>query len=294
MNDPNTRRLAAALEPVVGSVYFAPECHERYAAMGFAPSDRRAGQVQLPDGPAYFTSRGSLLGQVPGEVVAAAFGVFNPKTVLPCVAFGWTCTDASTIRRARTEGAVAQLHRLLPHEPDLWAKTAAVLAAGVAVAQPGGRALFAGVTAQESSDDPLTELFRLGDALREYRGDSHNAAWIAAGLDAIEIGLLTELYWGLPMHTYVRTRGWTDEEVGNAMNNLQQRGLTQDGTFTEAGRALREGIEQATDLQMTHVMNAMGSDLDEVLRHLERWGTIVRAGHGYLAAGPHDLAAKAT
>ena len=75
-----------ALEPVAGQVYFSPECHAAYAELGFSPSPAttKAG-VALPDGPAYFTSRGSLLGQVPGEVVAAAFGVFNPDAVVPSV-----------------------------------------------------------------------------------------------------------------------------------------------------------------------------------------------------------------
>ena len=63
-----TRSLAAALEPVIGQVYFAPECHAAYARLGFSPSPGHAGPVALPDGPAYFTSRGSLLGQVrPGR-----------------------------------------------------------------------------------------------------------------------------------------------------------------------------------------------------------------------------------
>ena len=55
---PAARRLAAALEPFAGQVYFAPECHEAYAALGFGPSPGRAGAVALPDGPAYFCSRG--------------------------------------------------------------------------------------------------------------------------------------------------------------------------------------------------------------------------------------------
>ena len=39
---------------------------------------RSSADVAMPDGPAYFTSRGSLLGQVEPHVVAAAFGVFKP------------------------------------------------------------------------------------------------------------------------------------------------------------------------------------------------------------------------
>ena len=72
------RRLAAAIEPFVGQVYFSPECHAAYAALGFNPSPGDANGVALPDGAAYFTSRGSVMGQVHGTVVAAAFGVFNP------------------------------------------------------------------------------------------------------------------------------------------------------------------------------------------------------------------------
>src|SRR4249919_4008482 len=98
------RRLGAALEPVVGQVYFSPECHAGYATLGFSPSSAKAGLVALPDGPAYFTSRGSVMGQVPGHLVAAAFGVFNPAVVVPAVSYGWTLTDAATICAARDAG----------------------------------------------------------------------------------------------------------------------------------------------------------------------------------------------
>ena len=112
------RRLGSILEPVVGQVYFSPECHANYEALGFDASTRKANGVALPDGPAYFTSRGSVMGQVPGEVVAAAFAVFNPAVVVPSVTLGWTKTDAPTICTARDDGAIAQLQRLLGEAPD--------------------------------------------------------------------------------------------------------------------------------------------------------------------------------
>ena len=77
------RQLGSVLEPVTGQVYFSPECHANYVALGFAPSNGEFNGVAAPDGPAYFTSRGSVLGQVPGTVVAATFGVFNPEAVVP-------------------------------------------------------------------------------------------------------------------------------------------------------------------------------------------------------------------
>src|SRR5580704_13208255 len=113
-----SRRLAAALEPVTGQVYFSPECHAAYEKLGFAASPGTlADGVHLPDGAAYFTSRGSVMGQVPGEVVAAAFAVFNPQAVIPAVAYGWTKCDADTICHARTAGARAQLIRILGDRP---------------------------------------------------------------------------------------------------------------------------------------------------------------------------------
>lgn len=101
------RRLAAAIEPVAGQAQFAPECHANYAALGFGPSSGTVGRTELPDRSAYFTARGSVLGQVPGTVVAAVFAVFNPDVVVPLVAEGWQRTEAATIWAAREAGAVA-------------------------------------------------------------------------------------------------------------------------------------------------------------------------------------------
>lgn len=286
------RLLGAALEPVIGQVYFSPECHAAYEALGFGGSPASFGAgVAAPDGPAYFTSRGSILGQVPGELVAAAFGVFNPAVVVPAVARGWSLTDAATIGAARTEGAVGQLRRVLGVAPEGLDRANALLARAVEPLRPEGRALYAGLLGLGVPADPLAALWRRGDLLREYRGDSHIAAWISAGLDATEIGLLTELYWGLPMRTYIRTRAWSDDQLDAAEERLVARGLVADGGLTEAGRELREAIEVRTDAQVQPAIAALGDDLDELLGILGPWGAAVRAAGGYPADGPHDLAA---
>jgi len=287
------RKLAAVLEPVAGQVYFAPECHANYERLGFDPSRGQFNGVAAPDGPAYFTSRGSVLGQVPGTVVAATFGVFNPEVVVPAVALGWTRTDAATICQARTDGAIAQLVRILGEEPEGVHRANELLARAVEPLRPEGRSLFAGQAALPLPDTPLGQVWRRADMLREYRGDSHIAAWISAGLDATEIGLLSELYWGLPMRTYSRTRGWTDEQFDAAGERLEARGLIADGGFTEAGRELRESIEDDTDRQMKAALDALGGDADELFRILEPWGQAIREAKGYPASGPHDLAEAA-
>jgi helix-turn-helix protein len=280
-----------ALEPVAGQVYFSPECHDAYAGLGFATSPGLlGGTVALPDGPAYFTSRGSLLGQVPGEVVAAAFGVFNPEAVVPSVAFGWSKVDAPTIAVARTRGAVGQLVRILGPEPDGLARATALLRQATAPLRPEGKPLFAGLLGLGLPGDPVGDMWRLADMLREYRGDAHTAAWTAAGLDATEIGLLTELYWGLPLRTYIRTRAWSDAQLHAAEARLEARGLVAGGAFTDEGRALRESVETATDAQCAVMVDALGDGAAELVGLLAPWGQAIRDAGGYPAQGPHDLA----
>jgi hypothetical protein len=288
---PAARRLASALEPFAAAVYFSPECHAAYEALGFGPSPRQAGEVHLPDGPAYFCSRGSVMGQVPGEVIAAAFGVFNPAAVVPAVTYGWTLTDAPTICAARDTGATAQLVRILGERPDGLERATALLARAVEPLRPEGRPLFAGLKSLGLPGTPVGDAWRLADCLREYRGDCHTAAWTSAGFDATEIGLITEPYWGVPLRSYVRTRAWSADDLDAAHDRLRDRGLLDDFGLTDAGRVAREQVEEVTDAACRPAVEALESGLDELLGIIGPWGAAIRDAGGYLPDGPHDLAA---
>ena len=287
------RALGSVIEPFAGQVYFSPECHTNYEKLGFDPSPGDFAGVAAPDGAAYFTSRGSVMGQVPGEVIAAAFGVFNPAVVVPAVTEGWTKTDAATICAARDDGAVAQLTRILGDRPDGIERAGELLGRATAVLRPEGKPLYAGLRSLRLPGSPLGDAWRNADRLREYRGDAHVAAWTVAGFDATEICLLTEPYWGLPLRTYSRTRGWSDEEFDAAEDRLVARGLLRDGAFTDRGREAREAIEVATDEQMRPVIDALGPEFDELIETLRPWSASIRDAKGYPAGGPHDLAALA-
>ncbi|KLO28124.1 hypothetical protein ABW16_14455 [Mycolicibacter heraklionensis] len=271
MTSAPSRALSNAIEPFAGQVYFSPECHRGYAALGFGASPATTGGVEMPDGPAYFCSRGSALGQAPGEVIAATFAVFNPAVVVPAVGYGWTLTDAPTIRAARTEGAVAQLRRVLGAAPDGVGRAVELLrraADGLSVA---GKPLFAGVVADGLAGEPLTDAWLLADRLREFRGDAHVNAWVAAGFDAVEIGLITELYRGFPPRTYVRSRAWSDDELTAGEARLAQRDLARDGVLSDAGRAAREAIETATDAACAPIVVNLGDDLGELVELVGGW-----------------------
>jgi hypothetical protein len=295
MTSPHISRiLAAALEPITGQVYFSPECHANYEQLGFAASRGEFNGVMAPDGPAYFTSRGSVMGHVPGEVVAAAFAVFNPAVVIPSVAHGWSLTDAKTICAARDNGAIAQLERIIGSNPEGLQEAHELLTRAVSVLRPEGRPLYSGLRSLHLPDTTLGQVWRLGDMLREYRGDSHTAAWISAGFDACEIGVLSELYWGLPLKSYSRTRGWQDSDYNAAITTLTDNGLiTPDGVLTAVGRSERENVEAMTDIQMKSLVDILGNDIQELIAILKPWGAAVRASKGYPTAGPHDLADSA-
>jgi hypothetical protein len=156
-----------------------------------------------------------------------------------------------------------------------------------------GRPLYAGLVGRGLPGDPLGDMWRRADRLREFRGDAHIAAWSSAGFDATEIGLLTELYWGLPMRSYARTRAWSDADFDAAEARLEERGLVAGGAFTDTGRAARERVEAVTDELCRPIVEPLGDDVDELVGLLGGWSAAVQAAGGYPASGPHDLAGLA-
>ena len=290
-----SRNLGALLEPIAGQVYFSPECHANYQALGFAGSRGEQDGVAMPDRAAYFTSRGSVMGQVSGQVVTATFAVFNPAVVIPAVEQGWTLTDAATICDARDRGAIAQLERILGTSPTGIERANEILLRAFTPLRVEGRALFAGLKSLQMPTTPIGKLWRLADALREYRGDSHIAAWVSQGLDAVELCLLTDSFSGLPLRTYSATRGWRDTDFDPATERLVAKGLldAKTGTYTEEGRKLRELIEVKTDEQMRQAIEAIGNDFDELSGLLAPLGAAIKSAGGYPKMGPHDMALAA-
>jgi hypothetical protein len=278
---PPARRLRNALEPLAANVYFAKEAHDRYTEMGL---DYFGG---------YFCSRSACMGRLTGEAVTAIFGVFSPDAVIPAVTKGWATTDPEAILAARQAGATESLSRILTGAndgalPDGVERATELLQKGIEATTPNGHAIHAGLRSLGWPGDPVGDLWRAADLLREYRGDAHNAAWVAGGVDAIEITLLTEVWWGIPLNSYAWTRGWTDDERAAAVARLQDRGLLDGETLTDAGRDVREAIEAATDIGDDAVLAALGDDYDELLGLLRPWSKAVVASGGY-PVDPSDL-----
>ena len=221
--DLRSRALATALEPVIGSVYFGAEVHDAYTALGFGQSpgpiagnawaEQHWGTVLMPDGVAYFGSRGGILGRVRGEVVAAAFGVFNPDVVVPLVEMAWTIAEPDALVEARTTGAVAHLERVLGREPEGVELVAGALHRAAEALSPIGRPMFAGLSALRMPPGPVGQMWRCGDLLREFRGDAHIAGAAAVGFDGCQLQVLTERCRG---HATAQLRGRSGLDSGSA------------------------------------------------------------------------------
>ncbi|MBV8979351.1 MAG: hypothetical protein JO086_00450 [Acidimicrobiia bacterium] len=265
-----SRRLRDVVEPLAANVYFAPEAQENYKALGLSYI------------PSYFRSRSACMGDVTGEVVVAAFGVFNPAIVLPAVQEGRTVA-VDHILDARERGAIAALSRVLEGVPDDASRATELLRRAGDACTCEGHPIYAGLRSLGFPGEPMGDLWRAADLLREHRGDSHIIAWTSHDVDAVEVTLLTELWWRMPLNSYVATRGWTPDEIDAGIGRLVDRGLVEGDEFTAAGEQLRASIEEATDRQERRVVEALGADADELLDMLEPWAKAVVASGGYPA-----------
>jgi hypothetical protein len=271
-----SRRLRDLIEPLAANVYFAPECQEEYKALGLSWI------------PSYFRSRSVCMGDVSGDVVVSTFGVFNPAIVLPAIEEARTKASVDDVLAAREKGATASLTRILEGVPDGVDRATEILRHGGDAASTEGHSIYGGLKSLGFPGNPIGDLWRAADLLREHRGDSHVIAWVAHGVDPIEITLLTELWWRMPLNTYVGTRGWTPDEISAAIERLQDRKLIDDGQFTPEGEELRASIEESTDRQERAVVEALGDDADELFALLDPWATAVVASGGY-PADPRNL-----
>jgi len=273
--DERTRTLRNICEPIGANVYFAPEVHQRYIALGLQAM-----------GSGYFCSRSASMGKPSGLVVTAAFGVFNPAVVVPAVEAGWAVTEPGPLLEARYDGAVASLRRLLDELDTLQiARAVELLRRGLEVAEGAGHPLFSGLKGLPWPDEQLGQLWRCCDMVREHRGDSHIAVWTRAMLKPIEIQLMSELQMGIPLKTYSLTRGWSIEQMDAAMQGMRERGWVEGDSFTPEGRAFREQIESDTDDMEAPIVDAIAEDFDELIEILSPWtAAIVKvgiAGGGY-------------
>ena len=158
------------------------------------------------------------------------------------------------------------------------------------MADVAGRTLYAGVLALGWPDDPIGQLWRVCELLREHRGDSHTAVWVSAGLGPAAVNVLTELWLGMPLGAYTAMRrGWFEADIASAVADLEARGLVASGEITPAGRRFRDDIEDRTDALEQPIIDAIGDDFEPTVQALDRWSAAI-ADSGAFPPGSYQPA----
>jgi hypothetical protein len=219
---------------------------------------------------AYVWGRAAALGEPAPGVVVAAFGAFAPALVTATYEAGRAACDRETLLAVRTAATTASLAEVLRDGGPV-DEVAATLRRALEGVHTAGRPLFAGLSDRAWPDDPVGTLWVACERLRELRGDAHVAVWAAAGLDPVEVNVLTERWLDLDLGSYSASRGWTGDEIATATERLVARGLLEGDRLTGAGRAFRADLEARTDHAMTPVLVALRDQLDDVVATLERW-----------------------
>jgi hypothetical protein len=238
--EPVARRMFELTEPICLVNFFSQEPNDSMAALGFS---------NYWDG--YFAGRSAPLGQVPAEVVHAAFYNFGDGEVARHIPKVWDTTTPEAAHSARAQGCVAALRRILGDlagTPGL-ARAAALLAQASVSAPTEGRVMYAGLRALPMPTDPVTRLWHAANMLREHRGDGHIAALVGERIGGTEAHVLSALDMGIyPAESFGRIHHLPQARLAEVMDGLRDRGLLDDaGRFTDAGRAAKTRIEALTD-----------------------------------------------
>jgi hypothetical protein len=232
------RQFWQGIEVIHDVVYFGDDIRERFDAIGLK------GWWM-----SYFAQRSAALGTPDAKTVTALFHGFAPRLVERALPDAWSLADREEILATRLTLAVDHLTPAI--DPASIQTDVARLAKDLEPIVDGldfaGRPLAAAHANLSRPNDPIERLWRAATVLREYRGDSHVAILVAAGLDGAAANALAVADGRAPA-SQQQARGWNDEEWMAAYEHLRRRAWCNEfGEITDAGKAARAQIEDATD-----------------------------------------------
>lgn len=133
----------------------------------------------------YVAGRGGALGDVPADVVVAAFVFFAPRSVQDA----WERSAPVLPRREAAQEWAACAHRWAEDHLDAsrdWARVAELAGRVVADASVAGAPIFAGWRTLPEPEAPRALAAHRLNAIRELRGALHAAAVLTVGLAPVE------------------------------------------------------------------------------------------------------------
>ena len=244
-----TKRNARSVQTTIGWIFWDPGAVARFEALGLS-------------GPlGYIGARAAPLAPAGPEAVTAAFGSISPlgirMTFLVADEKGigwddlWRARDEAVLE-GLAEHAPAILEPLARLGPDLWPVVEALPTVG--------RPFFASHLRMPRPEDPVLSGWHAVNCIREWRGDTHWALVAAAGLSGVEASIVHNAWLGYEPDWLANSRGTDPADLDAAWASLEAKGLAADRTVRPEGVALRQQLEDDTDLRTTEVWERLGEE----------------------------------
>lgn len=245
-----TRRNARSVQTMIGWIFWDPNAVERYRAAG------------LPEGLAgplgYMAARCAPLAGAGPDAVIAAFGSISPAGIRGVFDLLGTPDRFHDMWAARDAAVADGLRRYTPEvvEPligyadDLWSVVERLPLVG--------RVFFGAHLSMVRPADPLLSGWHAVNCLREWRGDTHWALVVGAGLTHAEASILHNAWLGYEADWLARSRGTTPDDIEAGWAGLARRGFAADRCVNAEGIALRQHLEDETDRLTTLPWELLG------------------------------------
>ncbi len=246
-----SNRNARSVQTTVGWIFWDPGAVARYQAAG------------LPEGLAgplgYIASRCAPLAPVGPAAVTAAFGSISPLGI--AAVFDLLDADGFTAMwRARDEAVLEGLASHAPALLDTLAEFGPGLWTVVDALPVVGRVFFAAHLRMPRPADPALSGWHAVNCLREWRGDTHWAVVVAAGLTHPEASVLHNAWLDYEDDWLALSRGTAPGDIEAGWRGLAAKGLAAGRVVTPDGIALRQRIEDDTDRLTTLPWELLGED----------------------------------
>lgn len=270
-----TRRISRSIQTTVGWIFWDPGAVARFEALG------------LPGPLGYIASRCAPLAGAGPEAVSAAFGSISPLGIALCFEVLGDRSRFMEFWHARDEAVLEGLEAFAPSITPVLAAWSARLWEVVDVLPRVGRVLFGAVLDVERPSDPVLSGWHAVNALREWRGDTHWALVVANDLSHAEASILHNAWLGYEDDWLARSRGTSDEDLAAGWARLERRGLALERVVTEEGIALRQLLEDQTDVVGSLPFALLGSEVTLDLAALLEPPCVALLERVDLTAGPN-------
>ena len=200
-----SRRNARSVQTTIGWIFWDPGAVRRYVALGLP---------ELVAGPlGYMASRCAPLAAAGPDAVIAAFGSISPFGIRGAFTVLQTPERFMEVWAARDEAVAEGLREHAPAIVDPLRELGPLLWPVVERLPLVGRTFFASHLAVPRPSDPLLSGWHAVNCIREWRGDTHWALVVAAGLTHAEASILHNAWLGYEPDWLARSRGTSDVDL---------------------------------------------------------------------------------